>query len=180
VKVETIYLDTNIISRIADLSISEETADAYARLAKMQTMGEVRFVTSYKTAQEILGTENKIKNAVLHFFYTFICNVPFLTVHLSHGGAIGTSAIGETHIGGGWNEIDPIYTKLGAIFDADDAEHVFQALMAKCDYFMTLDERSILRRVSSNLEEVQKICGSMRLVSPADAVRLIESERRKS
>jgi hypothetical protein len=106
--------------------------------------------------------------------------IPMNTVHISHGGAIGASAIGEdTLAGGGWMEIDPLYEELNAIFD-DDAEHIFQAVMANCDYFITFDKKTILKRVSRNKHELQKICGTMRLVSPEDAIQLIQKDRKTS
>jgi len=106
--------------------------------------------------------------------------IPMHTVHISHGGAIGASAIGEDSLGGAWTEIDPLYKELNAIFDDDDAEHIFQAVRARCDYFITFDKKTILNRASKSQNEVQKICGTMRSVSPKDALLLIQKDRKTS
>lgn len=166
----TVYLDTNILSRIPDLKVSEETAGA---LAKLAGLGMVRFVTSQKTKQEILQTPNPHRNSLLQFLHALIEKVQTVPVYFS--GAIGGAPIGATPIGGDWT--DPTYSKLKSIFDKDDAEHIVQALKAKCDYFMTLDEKTILRRVKANAEEVREICRGMKLLSPTGVVDAIQAKR---
>ena len=167
----TIYLDTNILSRIPDLKVSEETANA---LAKLAGLGMIRFVTSQKTKQEILRTSSQQRSSLLQFLYALIEKVPTYTVHYS--GAIGAAPIGATPIGGDWT--DPAYSELKRIFDADDAEHIIQALRAKCDYFMTLDRKTILNRAQHHLNELKGVCGGMALLSPEDLVCHIEKIRR--
>ena len=174
-----VYLDTNILSRIPDFDVSkglENDLDALTRLVELEG---IQFVTSFKTKQEILKTPNKIKNSALRIVYGIMKKIPMYTVHISRGGAIGTSAIGEGALGGGgWTEMDPLYEELTKIFDDDDAEHIFQAVRARCDYFITFDNKTILNRASKRQNEVQKTCGKMRLVSPEDAVLLIQNDRK--
>ncbi len=81
--------------------------------------------------------------------------------------------------GGSITEFNPVYMKLTSIFDDDDAEHILHALMAKCDYFVTFDKKTILNRAAKYHNEVQKLFDTLRLASPEDAVRMIESARSK-
>ena len=167
----TVYLDTNIISRIPDLQVDEDTASA---LAKLAGMGMIRFVTSQKTKQEILKTPNPHRNSLLQFLHALIEKIRTTPVYYS--GAIGAAPLGATPIGGDWT--DPSYARLKRIFDNDDAEHIVQALRANCDYFMTLDDKTILSRVKKHAVEVSSICGQMFLLSPEDVVKAIEENRR--
>ena len=83
--------------------------------------------------------------------------------------------VNATPIGGDWT--DPTYARLKYIFDDDDAEHIVHALRAKCDYFMTLDQKTILHRAMDHAEEVASICGQMLLLSPRGVVKEIENKR---
>ncbi len=53
---KTIYLDTNILSRIPDLRLSEESANAYEKLSQRT---DIKLVTYFKTIQEIKKTPNQ-------------------------------------------------------------------------------------------------------------------------
>lgn len=173
-KKRTIYLDTNILSELHESDMAESIALALARLVEIEG---INFVTSIKTKAEILRTPDKVKNAKLQIFYAFINKTPIRRIYISHGGAIGTGAIGADALGGGgWDEPDPLYVQLETIFEEDDAHHIFQAVVGNCDYFMTLDEKTILRRVARHLDDIQKLCGAMKFVSPEDAIRLVEGE----
>ncbi len=166
-----VYLDTNILSRIPDPQVPEQTAHA---LAKLTRLGGIKFVTSDKSKQEILKTPNQQRNSLLQFLHALINKVPLYTVHYS--GALGMAPLNATPVGGDWT--DPTYAKLTRIFEPDDAEHIVQALRAGCDYFMTLDVKTILNRVRANLAEVQEISGPMRFVAPEELVSLMENERK--
>ena len=130
-----VYLDTNIVSRLSDVRVTPATADAYAALADMQV---VEFVTSEKSRQEVRQATNPTRNAVLQLLVSFIDKVSAQTIRLS--GAVGGAPIGATPLGGDWT--DPLYERLTATFDPDDAEHIVHAVRGGCDYFLTLDEES--------------------------------------
>ena len=96
-----VYLDTNILSRIPDFDDSEGIENDLAALTRLVELEGINFVTSFKTKQEILKTRHKIKNFALRIVYGIMQKIPMQTVHISHGGAIGTSAIGQDALGGG-------------------------------------------------------------------------------
>jgi hypothetical protein len=73
-----IYLDTNIVSRLTDLRVSDATAAAYASLAETQ---DLTFVTSEKSRQEVRRTTNATKNAVLQLLVSFLDKVASQTVY---------------------------------------------------------------------------------------------------
>lgn len=61
---------------------------------------------------------------------------------------------------------DPVFSSLKRVFELDDAEHIFQAVKAKCDYFLTLDRSTIIDRVHSNRDFLARICPNMEIVDP--------------
>jgi hypothetical protein len=164
-----VYLDTNILSRIPDMRVSQRTAYALEKLAAVEG---IIFVTSAKSREEILKTYNPQRNSILQFLYALIQKIPLQVVN--YGGATGAGPTGVFPTGGDW--VDPLYEALNQIFDSDDAEHIFHALRANCDYFMTLDRETILNRVSANTTEVKQICDRMEFGSPEDLVFTIEKE----
>jgi predicted nucleic acid-binding protein len=162
----TAYIDSCIVSRVADLRISNSSATALARIA---SCGRLAFVTSDKTLQEILQASDPKRRAILQFILALLDKVQFRTLQLS--GAIGGAPIGSLPIGGQWT--DPLWLELQAIFDRDDAEHITQAVRANCDFFLTLDKSTILDRVKTNSAAVTNLCGRLRVVSPEELVDLL-------
>jgi predicted nucleic acid-binding protein len=165
-----VYLDTNIPSRWVDLDITQARADAYAALADMAN--DVRFVTSERAVHEVRKATNQKKSAVLQFFVSFIQKVENRT--LEYSSAYGEGAYGEGPFGGTWT--DPVYKPLKSIFDPADAAHIAHAVHARCDFFLTLDERTILNRVRAHSDAVRAACGAMQFVTPEQLV----SELRKT
>ena len=168
VKNKSVYLDTNIFSRITDLKISSQAANAYRALADRQ---DIKLVTSPKTIQEIKQAPNKDRASVLHFIYSLFEKVPLQASEYS--ASISTASIGSTPIAGGWT--DPLYSELKKIFDPDDAEHIFQAAKSLCDYFLTLDKKSILNRVENNQEKLAELCPSLVFVHPEVIIERLDN-----
>jgi len=155
----TIYLDTSIISRIGDLRLKERTALALERIADD---GRIQLVTSDKTLREILATSNPRQRSLLRFIVAAINKVPMRC--LTHGIAIGTFTFGAGGFGIGLP--DEVFAGLKEIFDADDAEHIAQAVHNRCDFFLTLDESTILSRVGANACALKTLLGKLEIVSP--------------
>lgn len=154
-----VYVDTNIVSRLVDYRITDETGQAFAALARRS---DIVLVTSEKTRAEVLRTKNSKRAAVLELLVTLFKKVPF--ERLEQSGAIGSATISELAISGSWT--DPTLVGLLMIFDSDDAEHIALAVKAGCNFFLTLDETSILSRAAGREHELATLLGHLRLVSP--------------
>lgn len=163
-----VYLDTNILSRVADLKLSGRAARAYPMLAEN---GEVVLLTSSETKRELARTPEPVRNDVLRFLCALIEKVPDRIGEVS--AVIGRARYGTTMYGGGL--VDPRLEGLRAIFEPEDAKHIFLAASAGCDYFLTLDEKTILSRARARAAEVVRLCGSMRLASPEEIMDLLEA-----
>ena len=162
----TVYLDTSVVSRTWDLKIKEPDANALAQLAERD---DLHFVTSYKTLGEILNTLDPKRRAMLRFVVGLMDKVRVRL--LQYSGMIGGAPIGATMIGAG--STDPLLQQLQTLFDRDDAEHIALAVRDGCDFFVTLDARTILGPVKANRDAVSKMCGALEFVSPKDLVALL-------
>lgn len=165
-----IYLDTNILSRVTDLKLSVEQARAYRLLAENQKLGTVSLVTSLEAKQELERTPNAVRNEILLFLCALFSEVPYRIGEVS--GRYGAAPYGRTTYGGGW--VDPTLRSLRGIFEPEDAQHIFLAAKDRCDYFLTLDEHTILSRVRANPPKIASLCGGMRFVSPEEMSELLE------
>ena len=163
-----VYLDTCFISRLTDLKLSEDAARAYQLLAEHQ---EIHLVTSSKTKQEFANTPNVVRNKALLFLYALFSKIPDRIGEVS--GCLGSASLGRTMLGGGW--VDPKLKGLREIFDPDDAQHIFLAAKDGCDYFLTLDWKTILSRVQANQPKIVSLCGHMKFTSPVEMLPLLRS-----
>ena len=72
---------------------------------------------------------------------------------------------------GGGQRTDPLFKSLKAILpDEDDARHVFQAAKNGVQYFLTVDERTILR----HRQAVEQCC-ELKAVDPEQMLQVINS-----
>ena len=163
-----VYLDTCFISRLTDLNLSEDEALAYQLLAENQ---EMRLVTSSKTKQEFEKASNVVRNRALMFLYALFSKIPHRIGEVS--GCWGSAPWGRTMWGRGW--VDPMLKGLREIFEPDDAQHIFLAVKDECDYFLTLDRKSILSRVQANQPKIVSLCGDMKFTSPVEMLPLLQS-----
>lgn len=155
----TVYLDTCVLSRIVDARIKEKPAAAYAEIVKKR---DVQLVTSDKTHAEVLKTTSPVRNSLLQFLVALVERVPLRVVEFS--GALGGAPLGVMYLGGAIT--DPLLGELRQIFDPDDATHIAHAVRAGCNYFLTLDDATILSRARSNAERVKVLCESLEFVDP--------------
>jgi len=166
-----IYFDTCILSRFTDLRISVRDAQSLPLLREIQG---VQIVVSSKVKQELKEVPNPIRNPMLQFLYMCFQEIPDRILETPSLGCYGSARYGSTMYGGGGGWVHPALQGLREIFDSADAEHIFLAAEDGCDYFVTLDERSILSRVRANQRGVESLCGKMRFGSPAEVLALIE------
>ncbi len=155
-----IYIDTNIFGRAIDGRVDPSEASSLRRI--MNRRNDLDIYTSEKTRKEIADHPQQNVQDYLQFIMSLAGVIPeenFVTIV---GGGMCSFSLGSASLGGGGSQEDPIFTQVRSIFDADDAEHIFQAIKSDADYFLTLDTKTILsRRVDFN-----KLAFSTKLVSP--------------
>jgi predicted nucleic acid-binding protein len=162
-----VYLDTNVLSRVTDLRLTAEDARA---LRLIGDAPNVSLVASSETRRELAKTPDAIRNQVLMFLCSLFSKVPDRIGEVS--GCLGSAPLGRTPLGGGW--VDPSLRGLRAIFDPDDAQHIFVAAKSGCEFFMTFDQKTILSRVRADPRRVEALRKGMRLVSPSELLSILE------
>lgn len=165
-----IYLDTNVLSSIVGgiNRLSEETGLALQKLASSDN----EFITSPLMQQEMEKTPNEqVKGAIL-FIYKIFGGAKNLNPETYFATGLGDAMFGAVPFGGGETE-NTVLSLLRQAFDADDARHIFQALSSHSNYFLTLDEASILKRYRNNYMNMKAFCdnGNLKIVNPEELVK---------
>lgn len=162
-----IYVDNNILSAIIGNEFTDKDGDAMQKLA----LSDHEFLTSQITKQEMeKATLPKIKGAAL-FIYKIFGGEKFLNKETYFATGFGDAPFGAVPWGGGEVENTSL-SLLKQAFEPDDARHIFQALSSHSGFFLTLDEKTILKRYRSNYMNMQAFCtnGKLKIVNPKELI----------
>lgn len=136
------YLDTNIVVALVKQDYPAEQ-QALSALIELQVQGAVELVTSTVMQEEIEKFKGETKPALALFeALRNVTTVEVLPMPQVIEQPAGRSRIQQFYL----PAKDQNLAALEVILDETDARHVFQALSAKADYFVTLDKRTILGR----------------------------------
>lgn len=165
-----IYLDNNILSNIVGgvNRLSNETGEALQKLA----MSDHEFITSPITQLEMEKTPNQIVRGAVLFIYKTFGGRKKLNPETYFATGFGDAPFGAVPFGGGVVGNTALSLLLQA-FESDDARHIFQALSSHSDYFLTLDEKTILKRYRENHMNMKSFCnnGKMKIVNPTELIK---------
>lgn len=165
----SVYVDTNIFSNALDPNMSQGRKAIFKRL----TLANINFVTSEKTKQEIDRITDESKLQQLESIYTFIAKIRTTHIKDFMPAVLGNSCLGSMALGGMTVE-DPLYCKLKKVFDKDDAEHIYHAIKARCDYFLTLDRKTILKRAKKHVGQLNGL--NIKFVSPGELIQIFRKD----
>jgi hypothetical protein len=158
-----VYLDANILSRFTDYPRSRLTEDEKRAIGELADVDEINFVTSRKALDEFQRSGDPDRRELLKLLYRLMSKIP--STDLFAASLYGEALYGDALYGGA---PDDLYVQLKALFDNADAQHIFQAIKGRCDYFLTLDTKTILRRVRVYEKEVAAVAGGLRFGTPAE------------
>lgn len=158
----TAYLDTCIISGLAKGDLAEVELGALNKLLVASKRGEISLVTSELTGNEIRAIPESSRR--LHeTIYNLLCNVP-ISQHTWTDSGLTLMGVG------GGTRIDPLYTKITQIVPGEtDAQHLFQAVKSDCHFFITVDNKTILRFSTQIFLELNELL----VLSPKQLVELL-------
>jgi len=165
-----IYIDTCIFSRLLDLKITNNELEALNLVSDIE---KLEFITSEKTLEEFLNTKDDKRRKALRVLFRLVTKVKNIHLTQTEPALWGTIMWGEAPWGGGVTREKPLFKKLKNIFDADDSNHIFQAINNECDYFLTLDRKTILSRIKPNKNELATIT-KMQFVSPLELYAFVK------
>ena len=132
------YLDTCIVSGLAKEDLDSAQQNALREVLRFHKSGDIQLVTSVLVQDEIkqIPEQYRSKHEVI---YSLLADIPVTRVSWIDS---GLSLLG---VGGG-SRVDPLYQELRTMLPDDlDAQHVFQAIKSNSTYFLTRDNRTILR-----------------------------------
>ena len=159
-----VYLDTCVLSNLLQNEIDDDQLDALDYIVDDK---ELELVTSNKTLDEFLNTPDDRRRKSLKVLFKIIGKV-YAPPHKRHySGLVGDAPFGVVPMGGGSvTVVDGLSSGLCKIFDENDAEHIYISKKSGCDYFLTLDRRTILNRVARNQDKMDLMIGPMRVCDP--------------
>ena len=153
-----------------DPQISDDVAAALLKICNC----DVEIVTSKEMLDEVLKTTKLKQRALLVFLATLAAKVPFSGASFLTPTPWGSAAWGSIPWAGITETTDPRLVQLCDIFDLADARHIFQASTNQCDYFLTLDRRTILGPASEQSKVLEGLCPDMKFVSPEELSAILD------
>jgi hypothetical protein len=157
----TAYLDTCIVSGVAKGDLRPEEEEALLKLLQARKHGAISLVTSSVAKDEIdrIPPQHRVKHEMI---YNLLNDVPVAQTHRTDSGLMLLGV-------GGGRCADPLLRTLkGLLPDEADALHLFQAAKNGVTYFLTTDQRTILK----HYKEVEAVC-NVRAVSPVQLANLV-------
>jgi predicted nucleic acid-binding protein len=164
----TAYLDNNVVCYIGNDNLPQES-QSLDDLLDLSARGSIRLITS-KLARDEMERCSKREHVRLPIrIFNLLEKGPFIEDHTVLGFA-NQDGLRGTVCSYPLVADDPLSRELQQIgLDRMDAHHVMLAIRNNCDFFVTCDQRSILRHRKS-IEAHQP---SIRLLKPSELVKLL-------
>ena len=160
----TAYLDTCIVSGLAKGDLSQGEMEALTCILQKRKAGEVHLVTSPVVQDEISRVSNETRSKHM-IIYNLLNDVPRAKFHYTDGGLMTMG------YGGGKRE-DKLLTELKNLLpDEPDAKHLFQSAKNKVRYFITTDQKTILK----HREKIQDLC-DVTVLTPSEFLKRWKSD----
>jgi hypothetical protein len=146
------YLDTNLVSGLVKEDLGDVELPALIELLRLREQGAIALCTSHITAEELSKIPAEVRGGHDDIYMRFD-DVPaiderFRMPMVIRGGP-GTRIIGPPVVADA-----ALYQLRSILPDETDARHVFQAARNGVDYFVTCDDRTIVRHVAAVQEAV--------------------------
>jgi predicted nucleic acid-binding protein len=173
---QRVYLDTCILGLPFDTETPQGVAEAIGDLCDFE---HLEFLTSKKTLRELMKHRDPDKRNLLKLIYRLMSKLPQANLLEFVPATFGSMMFGEATFGGGAANTDPLFSALTRLFEKDDAEHIFQAIKGECQFFLTLDWKTILKRSRRHRSHLNGICPGLRFVAPQELVPILRESNRK-
>lgn len=164
-----IYLDTCVLSRLVDLRVKDAQLDALEFIASYEP---AKLVTSPKTLDEFSNVTNPKRRKSLIVLFKIIEKVYAIPPVTPYSPLFGDAPWGVP-FGESGELIEPPYDKLRTFFDDNDSSHIYFAYKSNCDFFLTLDQTTIVDVVRKDEKEVESFLQPMKIVNPIELKTII-------
>jgi hypothetical protein len=168
------YLDNNVVCGVTKDDLPAGESDALTQLVQLHSERKVRVVTSELTRKEMEGWKGKNRPPAERVFY-LLEKVEFLP---------DPEVVGfcnQWDRTGGWSYPlvgdDPVVRSLLDIgLDRTDAHHLMPAIKHNCEYFVTCDEKTVLKYKAA----VEARYPQLKLLRPSEMVADLAAGRSDS
>lgn len=167
-----IYLDASLIIDFSKAdNIEQSEIDAIQIIT--EKIPQLLY-TSEETKKEIEKHENPKKKGLLLISYNLYAKIPEENIIKSEPALFNNIMFNEATFNGSVNREDFLFTKLKTFFDENDAKHIFQAEKNNLDYFLTLDRKTILKRIGEKSKEFGDLKLKIKFVSPTQLINKLK------
>ncbi len=155
-----IYLDTCIISGLAKEDISKKEYDSLLELLRLQKNTKLQIFTSElaKAELEKIPESYRNKHLVIYNLLTDVTSIDYLVLNIS-----------PARIGLPVRQHTVLAQLINILRDEEDAKHIYQASRNNIEYFVTVDERTILVKANEILD-----ISNVNVILPSDCLRIYE------
>lgn len=168
-----VYLDTCILSNLQGENFKKpHMIKHYEALDKVADLDFIELVTSEKTLEEFLGTKDDGIRIALKVLFKLVSKVSTSHLRVEYSAGFGQGSFGMMPFNTSHFSDDPLFSVLKGLFDVADAEHIFHAAKAGCQYFLTVDDNTIIKRVNKNRNLLETQIPHLKIVDPTE---LLES-----
>jgi hypothetical protein len=173
--VQTGYVDANIIIGLSKRDYGKAKQDALAKLYARHLSGGLNLWTSPVSKEELQEYAPGWSQDERALYESFK-RLPTAEQVVVPSPIVVGSAVSRR--GGGVTIISPrslpdaLLTTLRALLSERDARHVFQAAKSGSDYFITFDDKTILRHALT----LEKLVAPLRFTSPIQLERTLNSK----
>lgn len=162
-----IYLDTCTLSFLYKKDVDIKQAEALLSIIKNK---DLEIVTSAMTKVEIDNAQNDYDRVVLNILYEMVGKVYAIPPKIPYSGRIGETPWGVP-LGSSGYITDAIYVTLEPFFkDKNDVAQIYYAVKTKCDYFLTVDKKTILKPYEKNRSVFDELIKPTKIVDPLTLV----------
>jgi len=153
-----VYLDTCIISGLAKEDISKKEICALLTLLQLGKESILELFTSSVTKDELdkIPQEHRSKHLIIYNLFSDVPKIDYLVLNLS-----------PVRIGLRVKKQDVLAKLINILKDKEDAMHLYQCFRNKLEYFITVDQNSIL----SKAKEIKLVC-KIDVYTPSDFLAL--------
>jgi len=166
-----VYIDTCIISGLINEGDLKE--NDFKALLDIVELNHIDFVASDVMRSEFEKHSDKEKRGSLLILHKMFNRcILYKTGHARGMGAYSRSPYSRPTY-----HDDPLFISIKKIFTQKDKdpEHIFQAIKNNCDYFLTVDRKSILNKAVRYQQELSQICPNLKFTSPVDLLTSIQN-----
>jgi hypothetical protein len=150
------YLDTNLVSGLVKEDLGTTELEAFRDVLRLRKRGHIDFRTSSVTAEELNRIPPEVRNRH-EDIYMLLDDIPLVAEQIPVPRIVQPVRAGRPMTITPAVLEEGMLTRLKAILpDENDARHIYQAVRNGIDYFVTRDERTIIRH-AADIETVAGI-----------------------